>query len=76
MKEYTDLIHAVVVHWHDKYIIQKMTKQNINWYWIIGILLVLALLVIYFWLSGDSGSGVNTATNTGGNIPSPPALPS
>ncbi len=49
----------------------KMKKQkNLTW-WIIGILIVIAVGV-YFWLSGDSGSIVNT----GGNIPSPPALPS
>jgi len=50
-----------------------MPKQkNINWYWIAGILVLIAVGVgIYVWVSGDGGS----VTNTGGNIPSPPALP-
>ena len=51
-----------------------MSKQkNINLYWIIGVAVLVVIGVgIYFWLSGGDGGSV---TNTGGNIPSPPALP-
>ena len=50
----------------------KNKKGMSGWVWIlIGVIVILIGLGIYFWFSGDGGS-VIPASNS---IPSPPALP-
>jgi flagellar basal body-associated protein FliL len=65
---------------------QTEQKKSSLWIWVVVILILVAVGIgLYFWATGDSspiahvgnnGTGIlNSATNSGNSIPSPPAFP-